>query len=185
MKKALQNLFIFSLAIFLSINVCLSADQKMYTPTAVISIQKGKTKDITPFSLNLDGRNSTDPQNLNLKFKWKYPNNKIINSKNPRSHKFQTPGQYKISLTVTNSLGLSDTTEILINALKKEEKTNGDLSNEIYLNEVFPNPNGNDKNKEWIELFNNSNKDINLGNWLISNQKSTHKITNKQCMDQT
>ncbi len=178
MKTALQILIIFYLTICLNINICLASEQKLYTPTAVISIQKGKTEDTAPFSLNLDGRNSKDPQNLELEFKWIYPNSKIITSKNPRSYKFETPGTYTILLTVTNPLGFSDSTEVTINALEKKEQ-NGDLSTEIYINEVFPNPKGKDEKKEWIELFNNSNKDINLKNWKISNTNSSQKITNK------
>ncbi len=176
MRKALQISLILYLLILPFNKLCLATEQKMYTPTAIISIQKGETEKTAPFSLNLDGRNSTDPQNLELEFKWIYPNNKIITSKNPRSYKFKNPGKYKISLTVTNPLGFSDSTEIEINALGEKH---GDLSTEIYFNEIFPNPKGKDKNNEWIELFNNSNKDINLKNWKILNQKSSHTISNK------
>jgi len=86
MKTALHILIISCLVICFNINISLASEQKNYTPTATISIQKGETEGITPFSLNLDGRNSKDPQNLELEFKWIYPNNKIITSKkNPLS----------------------------------------------------------------------------------------------------
>jgi hypothetical protein len=44
---------------------------------------------------------------------------------------------------------------------------NGDLSEFIQLTEIFPNPQGTDSGKEWIEIFNSSDQDINLGNWKI------------------
>ena len=179
MKTALQKLLIVCSLILLSQKYCLAYEQKNYTPRAIITTQKGKTKNITPFSINLDGRNSTDPQNLDLEFEWKYPNNKIIKSKNPRSYRFTSPGKYKITLTVKNPLGLSNTSFIEINAIGKEQSSNGDLSKDIYLNELFPNPKSKDKNNEWIELFNNSNSDINLGNWKISSTKSSQKLSNK------
>ncbi len=37
----------------------------------------------------------------------------------------------------------------------------------IIIKEVFPNPEDKDFNKEWIKIYNNSNKEINLKNWLL------------------
>lgn len=45
---------------------------------------------------------------------------------------------------------------------------NGDLSSNIFISEVFPNPKGTDTDKEWIELFNKENHNINLGNWSLN-----------------
>lgn len=44
---------------------------------------------------------------------------------------------------------------------------NGDLSDEVAVTEVFPNPEGPDTEKEWIELTNNGNEPVNLGNWTL------------------
>lgn len=44
---------------------------------------------------------------------------------------------------------------------------NGDLSSAIFFNEVFPNPTGSDKEKEWIELVNTGDVFVSLGNWVI------------------
>lgn len=54
---------------------------------------------------------------------------------------------------------------------KSEEKStiqNGTLSDEVFITEVFPNPEGQDSGKEWIELYNNSSEDVMLGNWKLS-----------------
>jgi len=70
---------------------------------------------------------------------------------------------------------------------KEEEKqnefviANGDLSNQIKINEVFPNPEGADKGNEWIEILNESDESINLGNWVIDtgeNTKSKYTLPN-------
>ena len=156
------------------------------TPQAIISIQKGELEHEVPFSLNLDGSNSTSPNNEKLEYEWNYPDNKIIKSKNPRSYKFEKPGTYEISLKVTTKSGLTDRTNIKITALEKRKSSktttktiaNGDKSEKIKFSEVMPNPKGSDSTKEWIELFNNDNKDINLKNWKITNSKSTFKIKN-------
>ncbi|MEK7146000.1 MAG: lamin tail domain-containing protein, partial [Patescibacteria group bacterium] len=44
---------------------------------------------------------------------------------------------------------------------------NGDLSEQIEVTEVFPNPEGTDQAGEWIELTNGGNETVNLSNWII------------------
>ncbi len=53
---------------------------------------------------------------------------------------------------------------------EKEETNyeNGDLSEEVKLTEVFPNPEGTDNEEEWIEITNGSSVAVNLGNWTIT-----------------
>lgn len=51
---------------------------------------------------------------------------------------------------------------------KKPIIKNGNLSTSIVISEIFPNPKGTDTGKEWIELFNKGNSNINLGNWSLS-----------------
>lgn len=62
--------------------------------------------------------------------------------------------------------------ESLAKTTKKTTKTiinkNGDISSQISISEVFPNPKGTDTGKEWIELFNKENHNINLGNWSLN-----------------
>ncbi len=55
-------------------------------------------------------------------------------------------------------------------------ETDGDLSQKIIINEIFPNPAGKDSGKEWIELYNASEKKVNLGNWKIKDLKLSNKI---------
>lgn len=84
-----------------------------------------------------------------------------------------------IGLTKTNS-SLGQTLGKTIQKTKKNNKNitknkklsskinkNGDISDQIQISEIFPDPSGNDKNKEWLELSNSSNKNIKLGNWQI------------------
>lgn len=148
-------------------------------PKAVIKIQKGNLSSEIPFSLNLDGSDSSDPENGKLTYEWKFPDNEIITSKNPRSYRFKEAGNFEISLTVTNPEGLSNTASLQIEAKEKTKKTkaskpkktkfqNGDLSTTIIITEVFPNPKGKDEDKEWLELYNPTNQDLNLGNWQIA-----------------
>ncbi len=53
---------------------------------------------------------------------------------------------------------------------------NGNISENIFISEILPNPEGTEVDNEWIEIYNNDNKDINLGNWyLMDNSKSEKK----------
>ncbi|QQR55277.1 lamin tail domain-containing protein [Candidatus Peregrinibacteria bacterium] len=45
---------------------------------------------------------------------------------------------------------------------------NGDLSEEVTVTEVFPNPEGPDNEEEWIELTNGGGEAVNLGNWTLT-----------------
>lgn len=57
----------------------------------------------------------------------------------------------------------------------EQQPTVGQLSDDIEISEVLPNPTGEDKNHEWIELHNNSDEAVNLENWKIvtKNKKFT------------
>ena len=56
------------------------------------------------------------------------------------------------------------------------EYKNGNLSDNILISEILPNPKGAEKDGEWIELYNKGEKDVNLGNWyLITDSKNAKK----------
>lgn len=50
-----------------------------------------------------------------------------------------------------------------------EESTyvDGDLSDQVEVTEVFPNPEGPDTEEEWIEITNGGDEAVNLGNWTL------------------
>lgn len=61
------------------------------------------------------------------------------------------------------------------NKLLKNEPPKGDLSDEIEISEILPNPAGPEKGHEWIELHNNSDETVNLSGWKIATK--TKKFT--------
>jgi hypothetical protein len=100
-------------------------------PIAKIEIQKGALQGPIPFSINLDGSNSYDPDGDALFYKWIYPD-ETFNTKNPKSYKIEKSGNYEISLTVTDEFGASDTEKIQITALNKlQDQQSIDLINKI------------------------------------------------------
>ncbi len=85
--------------------------------------------------------------------------------------------------TPLTNLDTSQTTKLDPNAApssskKSSSKTsyaNGNLSPNIILTEIMPNPDGTDTKKEWIELQNNGDEDINLGNWTLDDAEDGSK----------
>lgn len=43
---------------------------------------------------------------------------------------------------------------------------------EVFISEIMPNPEGKDKNREWIELYNESDKTMKLDRWQLKNKKT-------------
>lgn len=66
--------------------------------------------------------------------------------------------------------------------LNTTKSTNGTLSKDIYISEIFPNPEGTDKGKEWLELCNRDNNKVNLSNWYLELKENGKPfiIENKQ-----
>ncbi len=86
-------------------------------PTAVIKIQgSGKISGAIPFSLNVTGEGSTDPNgNYDLQlFEWKLNNKVFSNVMNPPNQKLNNPDRYTLTLTVTDFSGQTDSEEITI-----------------------------------------------------------------------
>ncbi len=49
----------------------------------------------------------------------------------------------------------------------ESEYQDGDLSEEVEVTEVYPNPEGADAEEEWIEITNGGDTAVNLGNWTV------------------
>ena len=60
--------------------------------------------------------------------------------------------------------------ESVIKKVETEKKVEYDFSDQVSISEIFPNPVGRDNTNglyEWIELYNNSEKDVNLSGWQL------------------
>ena len=60
--------------------------------------------------------------------------------------------------------------ESVIKKVETEKKVEYDFSDQVIISEIFPNPAGRDNTNglyEWIELYNNSEKDVNLSGWQL------------------
>lgn len=86
--------------------------------------------------------------------------------KNKRIKKIGTLLLFLSIFCQISSTSLAKTTKKVTKTI--ETIKNGNLSSGILISEIFPNPKGTDTGKEWIELFNEENHNINLGNWSLN-----------------
>ncbi len=60
-------------------------------------------------------------------------------------------------------------------ASKKAKYRNGNLSDKILINEIFPHAKKDDRRSEWIELYNKGQDNVNLGNWRLDDAEGDSK----------
>ena len=75
--------------------------------------------------------------------------------------------------TATKKTSTAKTTAAKKTAAKKY--SDGDLSENIVISEIFPRAAKDDRNNEWIELTNTGDKEVNLGNWQLDDMEGGSK----------
>lgn len=105
--------------------------------------------------INFDGTKSTDPDGNELAYSWNMGDGNLIEE--PFfTYKYSYPGTYLITLMVYDGqYYVSDTITVEIQ------------SQQITINEFIPNPEGEDQENEWIEIYNNSDSIIDISNWQL------------------
>lgn len=123
---------------------------------------------------------SSDPEEGELKYIWEFGDGQT-GDEVKENHVYEKPGTYLVKLIVTDVEGLSgEVTESLIienktlDAKLTEIKPIDFQRNDLIISEFVPNPIGNDDG-EWIEIYNASNKDIDLLAWQIDDQDGGSK----------
>jgi PKD repeat protein len=101
--------------------------------------------------------------NQTLSYLWNFGDGST-SDKITTTHLYKYPGAYIVSLSASNNENsATDTAKITIYA------------NSIIISEFIPNPEGTDKENEWIELYNNSDQAADLSGWQIANSSSGTK----------
>ncbi len=137
----------------------------LYAPVAMINIST--TTIHTGESILFDASSSTDQNGDVLNYVWNIGD--IVSSTDPIfTHCFLSSGTYNVSLTVSDATS-SNTASVIINVLENIEIPPVDYTGKIILNELLPNPEGDDDG-EWIELKNISSDDIDLTDFLIQDE---------------
>lgn len=120
-----------------------------------------------------DSSDTDDLDSNDLKFRWDFGDGTKNSIASPE-HTFLKPGSYNVSLTVSDeensikkekTINISDGTNLILNSPKINQTEN--FNQDIILNEFFPNPEKDETNNEWIEIYNRGETKINLLNWKI------------------
>ena len=82
------------------------------SPFALIQVQgDGQTFGTVPFSLNVTGEESSDPDNDELQFLWDFGNGQTSDKENPLGISYQNPGRFLVKLKITDPFGAISETE--------------------------------------------------------------------------
>lgn len=119
--------------------------------------------------ISFDASESSDADSDKLQYFWDFGDGKTSQEKETK-HSYQKAGNYIVSLKVIDTKNGEDKIEgkIIINEY--------DYSNKIVINELLPAPEGDDKELEWIELFNSEKRDVNLAGWQITDTKTYYQF---------
>jgi hypothetical protein len=147
-------------------------------PVAKISIESTDNK--AGQEIILSAELSEDPEEGNLEYLWDFGDD-TTGDEEIENHVYEAAGSYLVKLIVTDLEDLSHEVTLVLEI--EEEILDIKLDNiqpidfELYdliISEFIPNPEGSDDH-EWIELYNNSNQDINLLGWQVDDQDGGSK----------
>jgi PKD repeat protein len=109
--------------------------------------------------ISFDASQSSDPDNNILTFFWNFGDG-ATDTQEKTTHIYSYPGQYLVSLFVSDS-EFSDLDIITVNI----------YSQSVIISEFLPNPEGEDEENEWIELYNQNDQIANLTGWQLDDQE--------------
>lgn len=116
-----------------------------------------------------DASESSDADNDKLQYFWDFGDGKLSQEKETK-HSYQKAGNYSVSLKVTDTKAGEDK---IASQIKISDY---DYSTKIVINELLPAPAGDDKELEWVELFNPEKRDINLEGWQLTDTKTYYQF---------
>ncbi len=105
--------------------------------------------------IKFDAANSSDPDNDSLSYFWNFGDGATDN-RATTSHYYQYPGEYLAVLEVSDGQ-LTDLDPVKITI----------YSDSIIISEFIPDPEGDDRQNEWIEIYNQSQQTADLSNWQL------------------
>jgi hypothetical protein len=113
-------------------------------------------------------------------------NESLENSTFERNYEFkpEAPGIYRVRAVLEKLDPLTvGPRETIFTVYENENYTDSNTSDstacteqKVIINEIMYNPKGNDKGREWIELFNAGNCEVNLTGWRFFESNTNHKI---------
>ena len=151
-------------------------------PVAYFEVENNKV--VVGQIIIVNGEESYDPDGKIVKYVWQFSDevvagqerNKIFETISPLiGSRFLKAGIHQITLRVVDNLGGEDsyTEEIEV---RPDSQPPANYEN-IFINEIMPNPLGKDEGQEWLELYNGGELEAELGGFSLAIDKGkTYKI---------
>lgn len=157
-------------------------------PIALIEVQSGETIGTGSLTINVDGRQSSDANNLELDYNWDFGGIDESLKANPDSITFNQAGSYVIELVVENELGNTDEDYLFItvlpetlgdddeedvheeNEVEPVEETQITSNVDLLVVDFMANPEGSDSGNEWIDIKNNGESGYGI-HWYIDDSE--------------
>ena len=111
-------------------------------------------------NISFDGSSSYDPDGAIINYSWDFGDGSSDEGTSVQ-HIYSEPGDYVVTLQVTDDRGAYSTSSINV------QTTWPVFSSNIRINEILPNPSGDEGVGEYIEIYNNSSEVVSLQNWWI------------------
>ena len=117
-----------------------------------------------------DAEDSADPRGGTLSFAWNFGDNTIALG-GEAEHAFATSGVYTVMVFTSSSAGTSGEKSFTVNVGQGLSLVNFS----VFLNEVAPNPEGDDA-REFIEIYNSGSSTADVSGWLLRHQSKIFQI---------
>ena len=129
--------------------------------------------------VDFDGMSSSDPDGLVTSWYWDFGTFQLLGA--TTSHAFSATGTYQVALTVTDDQGATSSPDYaVVNVRERGSATSTATTTasttvfsvgDILINELLPAPTSG--NKEWIELYNDTDSPIDLSGWTLLNKEGS------------
>lgn len=133
--------------------------------------------------VDFDGTSSSDPDGLVTSWYWDFGTFQLLGA--TTSHAFSATGTYQVALTVTDDQGATSSPDYaVVNVRERGSATSTATTTasttvfsvgDILINELLPAPTSG--NKEWIELYNDTDSPIDLSGWTLLNKEGSKYST--------
>jgi len=120
--------------------------------------------------ISFDASGSEDSDNDALEYFWNFGNNDEAEGKKV-DYTYQQSGDYLVTLLVKDEKGGEDEEELKITI------TDLDYSDKVIINELLPACSPSDQECEFIELYNQESREVNLDGWQLTDLKKYFKFS--------
>ena len=133
-----------------------------------VAVLNGPYAAETDVSISFSSAGSSDSDGSITNYSWDFGDGNTSTAANP-THSYSAEGIYTVSLTVTDDAGATDS------ATSTADITAPVLP-EILFTEVFYDTPGTDSDEEWVELYNTTSQNIDLGGYSITDNNGTGAV---------